>query len=117
MAATFLKRLGAGAGLLALSACAYATPYPAAFPEKNGAQMAPADAGRSDGCDEATADPGSATLVLRCLRSRGQAWDKNVGWRIDYQVASPVIAARALCASIYKEQRFSDHAPLTVDYE
>lgn len=77
MAATFLKRLGAGAGLLALSACAYATPYPAAFPEKNGAQMAPADAGRSDGCDEATADPGSATLVLRCLRSRGQAWDNR----------------------------------------
>ncbi len=48
--------------------------------------------------------------------NRGQAWAKNVGWRIDYQVASPGIAATAKCGSVYKEQRFSDHAPLTVDY-
>jgi exodeoxyribonuclease-3 len=48
---------------------------------------------------------------------RGQAWAKNVGWRIDYQVATPGIAARALKASIYKAQRFSDHAPLTIDYD
>jgi exodeoxyribonuclease-3 len=49
--------------------------------------------------------------------NRGQAWAKNVGWRIDYQIATPGIAARALRASVYKEQRFSDHAPLTVDYD
>ena len=49
--------------------------------------------------------------------NRGQAWAKNVGWRIDYQVATPGIAARARKASIYKRQRFSDHAPLTIDYE
>ncbi|HWK71250.1 exodeoxyribonuclease III [Pollutimonas sp. M17] len=49
--------------------------------------------------------------------NRGQAWAKNVGWRIDYQIASPEIAATATTASIYKEQRFSDHAPLTIDYE
>jgi len=48
--------------------------------------------------------------------NRGQAWAKNVGWRIDYQLATPGIAARATAASVYKDQRFSDHAPLVVDY-
>jgi exodeoxyribonuclease-3 len=48
--------------------------------------------------------------------NRGQAWAKDVGWRIDYQIATPGMAQRAHSASIYKEQRFSDHAPLTVDY-
>jgi exodeoxyribonuclease-3 len=48
--------------------------------------------------------------------NRGQAWAKNVGWRIDYQIATPAIAGRATSASIYKEQRFSDHAPLIIDY-
>ena len=49
--------------------------------------------------------------------NRGQAWKKNVGWRIDYQVATPGIAATARAASIYKQRRFSDHAPLIVDYD
>jgi exodeoxyribonuclease III len=49
--------------------------------------------------------------------NRGQAWAKDVGWRIDYQIATPGIAARALSTGIFKEQRFSDHAPLTVDYD
>ena len=49
--------------------------------------------------------------------NRGQAWAKNVGWRIDYQVASPGLAGAARSASIYKAQRFSDHAPLVMDYE
>jgi len=48
--------------------------------------------------------------------NRGQAWAKNVGWRLDYQIATPALAATATAASIYKEERFSDHAPLTVDY-
>jgi len=48
--------------------------------------------------------------------NRGQAWAKNVGWRIDYQIATPGIAAKATKVSIYKRRRFSDHAPLTVDY-
>ena len=48
--------------------------------------------------------------------NRGQAWANNVGWRIDYQVATPDIAARAKSAAIYKEERFSDHAPLTIEY-
>lgn len=49
--------------------------------------------------------------------NRGQAWAKNVGWRIDYHVATPGIAATAREAAVYKEQRFSDHAPLIVDYD
>ena len=49
--------------------------------------------------------------------NRGQAWAKNVGWRIDYQLATPGIAAKAGSAAIYKAQRFSDHAPLTIDYD
>jgi len=48
--------------------------------------------------------------------NRGQAWAKNVGWRIDYQIATPGIAAKAVSASVYKEERFSDHAPLIIDY-
>ena len=49
--------------------------------------------------------------------NRGQAWAKNVGWRLDYQLATPGIAATATRAEIYKAKRFSDHAPLTIDYE
>jgi exodeoxyribonuclease III len=49
--------------------------------------------------------------------NRGQAWAKNVGWRIDYQIAAPGIAARARKVKIYKNHRFSDHAPLTIDYD
>ncbi len=49
--------------------------------------------------------------------NRGQAWAKNVGWRIDYQIATPGIAAKARKAAIYKSKRFSDHAPLTIDYD
>jgi exodeoxyribonuclease-3 len=49
--------------------------------------------------------------------NRGQAWAKNVGWRIDYQIATPGIAAAARQAGVYKDSRFSDHAPLTVDYD
>lgn len=48
--------------------------------------------------------------------NRGQAWAKNVGWRLDYQLATPAIAATALRTAVYKDERFSDHAPLTVDY-
>ena len=49
--------------------------------------------------------------------NRGQAWAKDVGWRIDYQIALPGLAHTAQSASIYKTQRFSDHAPLIVDYD
>ncbi len=49
--------------------------------------------------------------------NRGQAWDKNVGWRIDYQVVTPALKTLIRSASIYKDQRFSDHAPLIMDYD
>ncbi len=49
--------------------------------------------------------------------NRGRAWERDVGWRIDYHIATPGIAHAALSATIYKERRFSDHAPLTVDYD
>ncbi|HJV96853.1 MAG TPA: exodeoxyribonuclease III [Albitalea sp.] len=49
--------------------------------------------------------------------NRGQAWAKNVGWRLDYHLATPGIAAKALREHIYLEQRFSDHAPLVIDYD
>jgi exodeoxyribonuclease III len=48
--------------------------------------------------------------------NRGQAWAKNVGWRIDYQLATPAIAATARREHIYLDERFSDHAPLIIDY-
>lgn len=47
---------------------------------------------------------------------RGQAYAKDVGWRIDYHIATPKLAQTAHCASIYKDDKFSDHAPLVVDY-
>ena len=49
--------------------------------------------------------------------SRGQAWANNVGWRLDYHLATPGIAAKARREHIYLEQRFSDHAPLVIDYD
>ena len=49
--------------------------------------------------------------------NRGAAWEKNVGWRIDYQVASPALRGAARSARIYKARRFSDHAPLIMDYD
>ncbi len=49
--------------------------------------------------------------------NRGQAWAKNVGWRIDYQVVTPGVGDKVQKAVIYKDQRFSDHAPLIMDYD
>jgi exodeoxyribonuclease-3 len=49
--------------------------------------------------------------------NRGQARANNVGWRLDYHLATPAIAALARREHIYLEQRFSDHAPLTIDYD
>jgi exodeoxyribonuclease-3 len=49
--------------------------------------------------------------------NRGQAWAKNVGWRIDYQIVSAALKDKITATSIYKDERFSDHAPLIVDYD
>jgi exodeoxyribonuclease-3 len=60
--------------------------------------------------------PNATDACYTWWSNRGQAWAKNVGWRIDYQIATPGLAAKAKKCSIYKDQRFSDHAPLTIDY-
>ena len=49
--------------------------------------------------------------------NRGQAWANNTGWRIDYQVVSDGLKGQVQQASVYKDQRFSDHAPLVIDYD
>ncbi len=48
---------------------------------------------------------------------RGRAWDNNVGWRIDYHVVTQGLADKVLRTEIYTDQRFSDHAPLIMDYD
>jgi exodeoxyribonuclease-3 len=45
------------------------------------------------------------------------AFERNLGWRIDYQLVTPDLATRVRAASIYRDERFSDHAPVTIDYE
>ena len=49
--------------------------------------------------------------------NRGQAWANNTGWRIDYQVITPKLEPFAKAADIYKDERFSDHSPLIIDYD
>ena len=49
--------------------------------------------------------------------NRGQAWANNTGWRIDYQIVTPALKDKITAASIYRDERFSDHAPLTIDYD
>jgi exodeoxyribonuclease-3 len=61
--------------------------------------------------------PNTTGAAYTWWSNRGQARAKNVGWRIDYQIASKRIAATAVKAKVYKNKRFSDHAPLIVDYE
>ncbi len=48
--------------------------------------------------------------------NRGQAYANNVGWRLDYHLATPALAELARRAQVYKDEKFSDHAPLTIDY-
>ncbi len=49
--------------------------------------------------------------------NRGQAWAKNVGWRLDYQVITPGLKDRVKASAIYRDQRFSDHAPHTMEFD
>ncbi|MFK8052639.1 MAG: exodeoxyribonuclease III [Woeseiaceae bacterium] len=49
--------------------------------------------------------------------NRGQAWANNTGWRIDYHMTTPGLRGKVLATDIYREERFSDHAPVTVDYD
>jgi exodeoxyribonuclease-3 len=49
--------------------------------------------------------------------NRGQAYAKNVGWRLDYHLATPALAQGARSVEIYKDEKFSDHAPITIAYD
>ncbi|MFZ2219773.1 MAG: exodeoxyribonuclease III [Rhodoferax sp.] len=49
--------------------------------------------------------------------NRGQAYAKNVGWRLDYHLATPALALGAHAVEIYKAEKFSDHAPITIEYD
>lgn len=61
--------------------------------------------------------PGTTEAAYTWWSNRGQAYANNVGWRLDYHLATPAIAALARAEAIYKQQKFSDHAPITVGYE
>ena len=62
-------------------------------------------------------EPSATDSCYTWWSQRGQAYNKNVGWRIDYQIATPNLAKYATKSEIYKGQRFSDHAPLVIDYD
>lgn len=49
--------------------------------------------------------------------NRGQAWANNTGWRLDYQITTPGIASKATSTDVYRDERFSDHAPVTMTYQ
>lgn len=61
--------------------------------------------------------PAATDAAYTWWSNRGQAYAKNVGWRLDYHMASPSLAETARTAAIYKDVKFSDHAPLTIDYD
>jgi exodeoxyribonuclease-3 len=49
--------------------------------------------------------------------NRGRAWDNNVGWRLDYHAVTPGLKDKVKKTAIYREERFSDHAPISIDYD
>lgn len=61
-------------------------------------------------------EPDATDACYTWWSNRGQAYANNVGWRLDYHLATPALAALARSSAIYKEEKFSDHAPLTVGY-
>ncbi len=71
------------------------------------------DVGMVDAFREVNSKPDQYTW----WSNRGQAWAKNVGWRIDYQIVSPELKNRIKKTAIYKKERFSDHAPLIMEYD
>ncbi len=61
--------------------------------------------------------PATTDAAYTWWSNRGQAYAKNVGWRLDYHLATPALAALARTESIYKDEKFSDHAPITIGYD
>jgi exodeoxyribonuclease III len=62
-------------------------------------------------------EPDATDAAYTWWSNRGQAWAKNVGWRLDYHLATPATARHARAVSIHKDERFSDHAPITIGYD
>ena len=62
-------------------------------------------------------EPSATDAAYTWWSNRGQAYAKNVGWRLDYHLATPALASGARTHAVYKDQRFSDHAPLTIEYD
>ena len=62
-------------------------------------------------------EPETTDACYTWWSNRGQAWANNVGWRLDYQIATPGMAGTARSTTIHKASRFSDHAPLVIDYD
>ncbi len=60
--------------------------------------------------------PTTTSTAYTWWSARSQAYANNVGWRLDYHLATPALAAFARRESIYKDQKFSDHAPITIEY-
>jgi exodeoxyribonuclease-3 len=61
--------------------------------------------------------PDATDTAYTWWSNRGQAYLNNVGWRLDYHLATPALAQLAFSESIYKQEKFSDHAPVTVEYD
>ena len=61
--------------------------------------------------------PDATETAYTWWSNRGQAYLNNVGWRLDYQLATPTLGQLARKENIYKAERFSDHAPITVEYD
>ena len=60
--------------------------------------------------------PDATDAAYTWWSNRGQAYANNVGWRLDYHLATPALAAQAKHEAVYKDEKFSDHAPLTIEY-
>ena len=61
-------------------------------------------------------EPDSTDACYTWWSQRGAAYDKNVGWRLDYHLATAKLAESAQSVEIYKDEKFSDHAPVTITY-
>ena len=64
-----------------------------------------------------TLQPTATDTAYTWWSARGQAYANNVGWRLDYHLATPNVAQFARREAIYKTQKFSDHAPITIEYD
>jgi exodeoxyribonuclease-3 len=62
-------------------------------------------------------EPTATDACYTWWSNRGQAYAKNVGWRLDYHLATPALASGAKTVDIYKSEKFSDHAPITISYD